>query len=184
VLIGASAGGLTAVQTVLRRLPRDFPWPVVVVQHLGQADDIGGWLALYAVNSALPVTEARDRAPLKPGVVHLAPAGYHLLVERTQRFALSADEKIRYVRPSIDVLFSSAADAYRAGCIGVILTGANDDGARGLKSVRSRGGLALVQDPAEAEVPQMPRAALELAGADDVLTLDAIGRRLAQLAAA
>ena len=182
VLVGASSGGLAAVQRLLRGLDAAFALPVVVVQHLGQGDDVLTWTGLLAAASKLPVVEARHRAPVRAGVVQIAPAGYHLLIERTRTFALSAEEKVLHVRPSVDVLFHAAADVYRGGCVGVVLTGANDDGARGLEEIRSRGGIAIVQDPAEAEAPQMPAAALRQAGADYTLALAEIPGVLNRLA--
>ena len=182
VAIGASVGGLEALKQVLGALPAGYPWPVLALLHTsaGYRDfQLDRLLAQYCV---LPVREAEPRMALETGVVHVAPAGYHLLLEKDLRFSLSVDEKVSYVRPSADVLFDSLADAVGARAVGVILTGANDDGAAGLAAIRARGGLALVQDPAQAQAPQMPRAALRVAGADEVLSLAAIGARLAALA--
>lgn len=181
VAIGASIGGLEALKQVLGALAADYPWPVIVLLHTSAGYRGTRLDTLLAQYCALPVREAEARRPLESGVVHLAPAGYHLLVEQNLRFSLSVDEKVSYVRPSADVLFESLAEAMGAGAIGVILTGANDDGAAGLAAIRARGGLALVQDPGEAQAPQMPQAALRVAGADHVLSLAAIGARLAAL---
>ncbi len=181
VAIGASVGGLEALKQVLGALPADYPWPVLALLHTsaGYRDtQLDNLLGKYC---AMPVREAQARMPLEAGVVHLAPAGYHLLVEQDLRFSLSVDEKVSYVRPSADVLFESLAEAVGARAVGVILTGANDDGAVGLAAIRACGGMAIVQDPAEAQAPQMPQAALRIAGADHVLRLDAIGPRLAGL---
>ena len=179
--IGGSAGGLEALKKLLPALPADYPWAVVVVVHAS-----GGYRdtrldAVLAQCCALPVREAQPRQPAQPGVVHVAPVGYHLLLEKDRRFALSVDEKVSYVRPSIDVLFDSLADACGRRCVGVILTGANEDGAAGLAAIRRGGGLALVQDPAEARAPQMPEAALRVAGADAVLKLHNLAARVAGL---
>ena len=181
VAIGASIGGLEALKQVLGALQADYPWPVIVLLHTSAGYRGTRLDTLLAQYCALPVREAEARRPLESGVVHLAPAGYHLLVEQNLRFSLSVDEKVSYVRPSADVLFESLAEAVGAGAIGVILTGANDDGAAGLAAIRARGGLAIVQEPAEAQAPQMPQAALRVAGADHVLSLAAIGARLAAL---
>jgi two-component system chemotaxis response regulator CheB len=181
VAIGASIGGLEALRVLLPALPADYPWPLIVLLHSSAAYRDSRLDGLLAKSCALPVREAQPRALLQPGVVHVAPAGYHLLLEADLRFALSVDEKVSYVRPSADVLFESVADACGAHCVGVILTGANEDGAAGLAAIRRGGGLALVQDPAEAQAPQMPQAALQLAGADEVLNLQGIGARLAAL---
>ncbi len=179
--IAGSAGGLEALKLVLGALPADFPWPVIALLHTsaGYRDT---WLGtLLEPCCALPVREAHARLPLEGGIVYLAPAGYHLLVEQDLRFSLSVDEKVSYVRPSADVLFESLAEACGAGAVGVILTGANEDGAAGLAAIRARGGLGIVQDPRDARAPQMPQAALQLAGADQVLRLDQIGPALAAL---
>ena len=178
VVIGCSTGGLKALSTVLSRLRADLPVPVIVVCHRGQDDDNGLLVELLARQSPLPVQEAEERQPVTPGIVHLAPSGYHLLIEADRRFMLSTDVRVRFVRPSVDVLFAAAADVYAESLLAVVLTGANDDGADGLVQVRQRGGYALVQDPNEAEAPQMPLAALTRAGADEVLTLSAIARRI------
>lgn len=165
VVIGASAGGPGALQQLLPALDPDLDAGVVVLVHVGS----GGPDLLPSLldrTSALPVVLAEERRPVASGVVHVAPGGYHLLVGRERHFALSADEKVCYSRPSIDVLFKSAGEAYQDALAGVVLSGASSDGADGLKRIRQLGGLALVQEPAEAEVPVMPQAALEQAGAD------------------
>jgi len=184
VAIAASVGGLEALKQVLGDLPATFPWPVIALLHTSAGYRDTQLESLLGQRCALPVCEAEARMPVAAGVVHVAPAGYHLLVEKDLRFSLSVDEKVSYVRPSADVLFESLAEAVGAGAIGVILTGANDDGAAGLAAIRARGGLALVQDPAEARAPQMPQAALRLAGADQVLRLSQVGPALTALAAA
>ncbi|MFI4980902.1 MAG: chemotaxis protein CheB [Nevskiales bacterium] len=181
VAIGASVGGLEALKQVLGALPADYPWPVIALLHTSAGYRGTRLDTLLGQRCALPVREAEARRSLEAGVVHIAPAGYHLLVEQDLRFSLSVDEKVSYVRPSADVLFESLAEAVGARAVGVILTGANDDGAAGLAAIRARGGLAIVQDPQEAQAPQMPQAALRVAGADHVLRLEAIGARLAAL---
>lgn len=178
VVIGCSTGGLKALGIVLSGLRADLPVPVIVLCHRGQDDDSDLLAELLARQSPLPAHEAEERQPVTPGIVHLAPSGYHLLIEADRRFMLSTDIRVRFVRPSVDVLFASAADVYAESLLAVVLTGANDDGADGLVQVRRRGGYALVQDPNEAEAPQMPLAALARAGADEVLTLTAIARRI------
>lgn len=165
VVIGASAGGPGALQTLLARLDRDLPAAVVVVNHVGQ-DGPDLLPDVLAARSALPVALARERMPVTGGRVHVAPAGYHLLIETDRHFSLSVDPKVCFSRPSIDVLFETAARAYQKSLIAVVLTGASSDGAEGLAQVRQWGGLALVQTPEDSEVPTMPRAALERAGAD------------------
>lgn len=182
VAIGASAGGLDALKIVLGGLPPGYPCAVVALLHSSPRYGGSQLDLLLQRCCALPVSEAQPRQAARPGAVYVAPAGYHLLLERDLRFALSVDEKVSYARPSIDVLFDCVADACGAAAVGVILTGANDDGAAGLAAIRARGGLALVQDPDEAQAPQMPRAAIRLAGADGILTLGGLAARLAALA--
>ncbi len=194
VVVGCSLGGLRALQTVLADLPADFPGTVVIVQHREAGSD-ETLVELLRQHSRLPVGEPEDKDPILPGRVYLAPPDYHLLIETTKRppdhpttrlpdhptmrlpghFALSTDEPVNYARPSIDVLFESAADAYGERVIGVILTGANADGAQGLAAIKRRGGLTIVQDPATAEAPAMPEAAIAAAQVDAVLPLQEIG---------
>jgi two-component system chemotaxis response regulator CheB len=181
VAIGASWGGLQAVSTVLGDLPAGFPAAIVVVLHRGQED---GMLAgLLDRAGPLAVHDAEDKDPLTPGAVLVAPPDYHLLVEGDV-VALSVDEPVAFSRPSIDVLLSSAAASHGARAVGVVLTGANGDGASGLRDIRRRGGVAIVQDPAEAERPEMPRAALAACPGAQVRPLSAIAPELAQLVGA
>lgn len=179
VVIGVSAGGLDALSTLLPALPKDFPLPILVVQHrLAGSDD-------YLAQSldricAVQVKEAEEKEKLKQGTVYLAPADYHLLIERDETIALSIDAKENYSRPSIDVLFESAAYVWASLLIGMVLTGANSDGAKGLALIKQRGGTTIVQDPETAEYDTMPRAALPCA--DYVLPLPEIGTHLNTLA--
>jgi len=173
-VIGASVGGVAALRAVLSALPADLPAAVIVVQHTG-AREVQGLCEVLALGSALPVVEAQQRQKAEPAKVYLAPSGYHLLVEQNGRFSLSLDEKVCHVRPSVDVLFQSAVRAWGRMLIGVVLTGSNEDGAEGLKWVRRAGGYCIVQDPLTAESPEMPKSALDVAGADAVLPLDLIG---------
>jgi two-component system, chemotaxis family, protein-glutamate methylesterase/glutaminase len=174
IVIGASWGGLHAVGEILGALPEDTDAAVVVAQHRRADVSEGGLAGLLRVRTALPVADADDKAPIERGAVYLAPPDYHLLIQRGY-FSLSKDEHVHHARPSIDVLFESGADAYRERVIGVILTGANADGASGLAEVKRRGGVAVVQDPGTAERREMPSAALALTAADAVLPLSEIG---------
>lgn len=180
VVMGASRGGLRALAVILAGLPGDFPLPVAVVLHRVPDDDhhLAG---LLQAHSALPVVEAEDKTPWLPGRVYLAPADYHLLID-AEGLALSNDEPVQYSRPSIDVLFESAADILGGRVIGVLLTGANADGAAGLLRLKQRGGLTLVQDPAQAEAPEMPAAAIAAAAATKILKLEEIARVLIKAA--
>lgn len=173
VVVGSSWGGVTALGRLLAGLPADLAAPVVVAQHRRDAPSM--LARLLERQTGRTVCEAADKDKLTPGTVYLAPAGYHLLVERPGHLALSTEGPVRFARPSIDVLFESAATAYRSGAVGVVLTGTNDDGAAGLAAIVARGGHAVVQDPASAERAAMPLAALATGIAATVLPLDEIG---------
>jgi two-component system chemotaxis response regulator CheB len=180
VVIGASTGGVNALQKVLAPLPADFALPILVVQHrLPAPDDF----LTFSLNEScsLRVKEADEKELVKPGYVYLAPANYHLLVERDKTLSLSVDARVCYSRPSIDVLFETAAEAYRSGLIGIILTGASNDGTAGLKKIKEKGGLTIVQDPAAAESAVMPRSAIRGVSVDRILSLAEIASLLAQL---
>jgi len=179
IVVGCSLGGMHALEVILNAMPRDFCIPIAVVQHRHRASN-ETLPSHFRQFSRLPVVDVDDKQWIRPGTVYLAPANYHLLVERGE-FSLSVDEKVRYSRPSIDVLFQSAADAYGDRVIAVVLTGANDDGAEGVRRVKSRGGIVIVQDPATAEAPEMPRAAIAGASVDRILPLDRIGPFLIEL---
>lgn len=179
VAIGTSWGGLAALSALLGDLPADFGIPVVVVQHRGN-DTEPLLTQLLQDATALEVREAEDKDPLISGTALIAPANYHLLVDEGHA-SLTIEEPVRFSRPSIDVMFSSAADTYGSGVIGVVLTGANEDGARGLADIVKRGGRALVQDPKSAEIPVMPQAAIRAVPTSQVLPLDALGPRLVEL---
>jgi two-component system chemotaxis response regulator CheB len=177
--IGTSWGGLAALSKLLRALPPDFGLPVVVVQHRGKDSD--RLLAdLLQDTTDLKVCEVEDKEPLTRGVIHIAPANYHTLVDLGY-LSLTLEEPVRFSRPSIDVMFTSAADTYGPGAIGVVLTGANEDGARGLADIVKRGGLALVQNPRTAEIPIMPQAAVKAVPNAEILELDALAPRLIEL---
>jgi len=175
ICVGASWGGLHAIGRLLADIPDDLEQPIVIAQHRAPDSAAGTFPDIIGRQTPRRVVDVEDKAPIERGRVYLAPADYHLLIEPGS-FALSVDERVKHARPSIDVLFESAADAYREGVIGVILTGANEDGASGLARIKERGGVAVIQDPADAERPLMPRAAIAATVADAVLPLDAIGR--------
>lgn len=164
VVMGASLGGRQVIETLLAGLPADFPAPLLVVLHRGKEPD-ETFATMLRQRSPLPLEEAEDKQAIRPGRVYLAPPDYHLLVERiaeqaTLFLSLSTEAPVWYARPSIDVLFESAADACRERTLGVILTGNSQDGARGLARIRRLGGAAVVQDPVTAEGKIMPKAAL------------------------
>ena len=180
IAIGVSAGGMSALSHILPAFPEGFPMAIVIVQHV--RCDAGDLMAsVLEVHTVLPIKEADEKEPIHSGRMYIAPAGYHLLIEPDRTFSLSVDAKVNYARPSIDVLFESAADVYGDQLIGVILTGANTDGSKGLRRVAEYGGLTVVQDPKSAEVDQMPRAALATAPVDHVMSLKDIGSFLVKL---
>lgn len=180
VVIGCSAGGLLALETILAALPATFPLPILVVQHRSAESEL--LCEVLQGRSRLQVRDVLDKEPIEAGCVYVAPPDYHVLVEPGE-FSLSTEERVRFARPSIDVALQSAADAYGARLIGVVLTGANDDGAAGVQRIERRGGRVIVQDPETAEVARMPAAALEVARAAEVLPVEGIGPRLLELAA-
>jgi two-component system chemotaxis response regulator CheB len=178
VVVGASFGGFDALKVMLAGLPASFPLPLAIVQHQGSpGTGMAGLLQRYA---SLVVVDAEDKDELRPGVVYLAPPGYHLLAEHGS-LALSVDPPVVHARPSVDVLFESAADAYGPAAIGVILTGTGHDGAAGLARIKARGGLAIVQDPMTAARSAMPEAALASTAVDWILPLERIAARLIEL---
>jgi two-component system chemotaxis response regulator CheB len=170
VAVGASAGGVEALLQLFSALPAGFALPLVTVLHL--PDNRESLLTeLLATRCAIPVREITDKQPLEPGVLYVAPPGYHVLLESGLAFSLSCDAPVRFSRPSIDVLFESLADALGANFAAVVLTGANDDGALGLARAGAGGALTVVQDPREAQVGDMPRAAIAARAPDFILTL-------------
>jgi two-component system chemotaxis response regulator CheB len=178
IAIGASAGGLNAVSRLLGLLPADFEVPIAIVQHRSKES-----LALAEVVQAattLRVLEVEDKQPLEPRTVYIAPPDYHLLID-DGRFSLSTDDLVRFSRPSIDVFFDSAADAFGPRLIGIVLTGANSDGSQGLLTIAERGGQTLVQDPATAEIAVMPAAAQNAVPKAKVLSIEALAEHLIRL---
>jgi two-component system chemotaxis response regulator CheB len=179
VVVGASWGGLRALERVLAPLPADFGLPIAVVQHRAGGRD-GALSELLDGRTRLRVRDCEDKDALAPGRVHVAPPGYHLLVEEGH-VALSTEAPVHHSRPSIDLLFDSAARFHGRGAIGVLLTGAGSDGAAGLRELRRRGGFAIVQDPDDAERAEMPAAGLRAAGADAVVPLAGVAPLLVEL---
>jgi two-component system chemotaxis response regulator CheB len=180
VVVGVSAGGLNALTHLLAGLPADFPLALVIVQH--RSRDSHALCEVLQRSSALPIHEVTDKMPTEPGSVYVAPPDYHLFVEDDE-LSLSVDAPEMYSRPSIDLAFESAADSRGARVIGVVLTGANHDGARGLRRIFERGGRAIVQDPATAEVAVMPAGALSAVPEATVVTLEELPQTLIDLAA-
>jgi two-component system chemotaxis response regulator CheB len=180
VVIGASAGGVEALLSLLADLPATWRLPLVVVMHLPEGRN--SLLAqVFGQRLRMPVAEAADKAVLKDGTLYFAPPSYHLSIERERVFSLSCEPPVLWSRPSIDLLMSSAADAYGASLAGILLTGANQDGAKGMRDIRLAGGLTAVQHPEDAEVATMPRAAIALHAPDFVLPLRELRDLLVQL---
>lgn len=177
VVIGTSAGGVQALLDILPQLPADFPVPVMAVVHI-PADRNNILAPLFASKCALQVKEAEDKEKAAPGVVYFAPSDYHLLVEANGDLALSSDEPVNFSRPSIDILFESAADTYGKHLLAVLMTGANDDGARGLQAIFKAGGRTFVQDPSTAYARAMPEAGLNFCPNAQVESLQGIVEQL------
>ncbi|MFD1697332.1 chemotaxis protein CheB [Roseibium aestuarii] len=173
VIIGASAGALDALTEILPALPADYPLPVFVVVHV-PPDKRSVLADIFAARCALPVIEAEDKEPVQSGVIYFAPPNYHLLLEDTGSIALTTEEEVLFSRPSIDVAFESAAEAWGSNLIGVVLTGANHDGSRGLATILRGGGTALVQTPEGAYARAMPEAAIAACPQAKVLSLSGI----------
>ena len=177
VVIGASAGGVEALSEILPALPATFRPALLIVLHLPR-ERPSLLVEIYEKRCALPVREADDKEPVEPGTVYFAPPDYHMLVEKSRQIALSTDEPVHFSRPSIDVLFESAADVYGGRLLGIILTGANADGAAGLHAIHRAGGVTVVQQPDSAKVPLMVVSALQRNPADFILSLPEIGALL------
>lgn len=182
-VIGVSAGGLAALEKILPVLDKDFSMPVFIVQHISPHSE--SYLPThFNTRCKIRVKEAEDKEFAEQSVVYFAPPNYHLLLEMERTLALSLEERVNFSRPSIDVLFETAAAAYGSELIGIILTGANGDGAQGLAAVKTRGGLTIVQSPESAEVPTMVRAALNATEVDHILELEEIAPLLNALSQA
>jgi len=180
IAIGASWGGLEAIGRLLSALPPDLNSAVAVVQHRGP-DSLHGVMRQYLANrTPLEVIDAEDKDPIEPGKVYIAPADYHLLVDKGT-LGLSLEAPVAMSRPSVDVLFASAADSYGPDVTAVVLTGANADGSQGAVAVKQAGGTVLVQDPNEAERPEMPEAVIATGAVDGVYPINDIAARLAEL---
>ena len=180
VVIGASAGGVNALLDILPGLPKAYPYPVVVVLHVmkGRQNQLA---EVFQQRLAVRVLEAADKDELRPGTLYFAPAGYHLSVEEGGLLSLSQEEPVHFARPAIDITMQSAADVYGEQLVGILLTGANQDGAAGMAAIGAAGGLTVVQDPAEAQVAVMPNEAIRLRQPDLVLTLQEIRNLLLKL---
>ena len=177
IVIGSSAGGLNALRTILTMLGPDFKIPIIIVQHTSPSSD--NYITTYLDELCnLTVKEADEKEVIVNGHVYFAPPNFHLLVEENKTFSLSIDERVNFARPSIDVLFDTATYSFKDQLIGIILTGANHDGALGMKKIKQAGGLCIVQDPNTAEVDSMPLSAIHTAKVDHILSLTEIANLL------
>ncbi len=180
IVIGVSAGGMEALPIILEPLPEDFPVPILIVQHISPHSD--GYLPRYLDSICrVKVREAEEKDVLRPGTVYVAPANYHLLVEEDRTLSLSVEERVNFARPSVDVLFETASEAFGSRVVGIILTGANRDGSMGLKKIRQNHGLCIVQSPETAFAHDMPRAAIAACPVDHILPLHQISPFLCRL---
>ena len=174
IVIGVSAGGIMTLNTILRHLPSDFALSIIIVQHQHPHSD--AFIAEFLDNRcSLTVKQADEKEIIMPGKIYIAPPNYHLMIEEDRTFSLTIDKRVHYARPSIDILFETAADVFNEKLVGIILTGANDDGSRGLKKIKESGGLTIVQDPDTAEIDTMPKAAIASTKIDYILPLEKIG---------
>lgn len=173
VVIGTSAGGLTALSTLLEKLPFNYPLPIIIVQHRSKEPrDL--LEEILQTKCKLKVKQADEKESIESGFVYIAPPDYHLLIENDYTFSLTADEAVLYSRPSIDVLFESAASVYANSLVGIILTGANSDGAIGIRTIAEKNGLTIAQNPDEALFPAMPLASIETKKVNHIFTLSEI----------
>ncbi len=182
VVIGGSAGSLEVLRAIVRELPQSLPCPVVIVIHLPSHSS--GLAALLGADTGLRVKQAEDKEPIAAGTIYIAPPSYHLLIESQRSFALSVDAPVHFSRPSIDVLFETACDVYGASLVGVLLSGASEDGAAGLQEIHAAGGTTIVQSPLSAEVAIMPAAAMALFEPSHVWSPNEIASGLTQLLSA
>lgn len=180
VVIGTSAGGLFALSTILEALPAHFPLPIMVVQHRSK-DEKSLLEELLAQKCKIGVRQAEEKEKIQPGMVYFAPPDYHLLIERNRTFSLTSDARVNYSRPSIDVLFETAAMVYRDKLLAFILTGANHDGAAGIVRIRQLGGTTCAQNPQTARYPMMPQAAIDTGSVQQILELEQIPQLLLQI---
>ena len=173
IVIGVSSGGMSAMKVLFAGLPSTFATPIIIVQHINARSD-SQWIELLNQKSPLPIKEADEKEKIERGIIYIAPPNYHLLVEKDKTFSLTIDERVNFARPAIDVLFETAAEAYTNKLVGVILTGANNDGTNGRKVIKKYGGVTIAQDPETAESSYMPASAIAAVEMDYILSLEKI----------
>jgi two-component system chemotaxis response regulator CheB len=180
IVLGVSSGGMNALKIIFAALPANFSMPIIIVQHVGANSD-SQWIQLLNEKSNLHLKEADEKETIEKGKVYFAPPNYHLLIEKDKSFSLTIDERVNFARPSIDVLFETAAEAYKKKLIGIVLTGSNSDGTKGIKRIKECGGLAIIQDPKTAESAYMPTSAIDAIKADYILSLEDIVQLLIKI---
>ncbi len=180
VMIGGSAGSFQVVTRIIASLPKNYSLPIFLCLHRLKHVR-SGFVEALSIKSALPICEPNDKDPIKPGVIYLAPANYHMYIELGNKFSLSTEEPVNHSRPSIDLSFMSAAYNYKRKLVGIILSGANRDGAVGLKKVKENGGLTVIQDPSECQVATMTNACLQIVQVDHVYSTTEIIRFLSKI---
>jgi len=180
IVMGVSSGGMSAMKIMLPIFPKNFSIPVIIVQHIG-ARAVNEWIKLLHNKCRIHIKEADEKELIEPGNVYIAPANYHLLIEKDRTFSLTIDERVNYARPAIDVLFESAAETYGKSLIGIVLTGSNHDGTAGIKRIQECGGLTIVEDPATAQSAFMPASAISAIQPDYILPLKEIIETLVKL---
>lgn len=180
VLIGASAGGMNILPDIISGLKEFFPLPIIIVNHLAPSSD-NYFVSILKNHTSLKVKEADEKEDISKGYIYTSPPNYHLLIEDDRTFCLSVDQRYNYARPSIDLLFFSAAEVYKSKTIAVILTGANNDGAKGSEKINKKGGILIVQDPSTAYMPIMPQSVIDLCKPDFILSPEKIANQLNSL---
>ncbi len=180
IVIGASYGGLEAIKCILNELPRKFKTPVIIVLHIGN-NNISSFLSLLNRNENLTVKEAEEKESIKAKTIYFAPPNYHLQIEDELSFSLSTAEKVNFSRPSIDVLFETAAWTFKHKLIGILLTGSNSDGSEGLKTIKEYGGTTIVENPETAFAKTMPQSGIKKSPPNFILNLEDIAKKIVEL---
>jgi len=180
IVIGSSAGGLYVLISLLKELSVDYPLPIILIQHRSN-ENTEMFEEVLQHSCKMKIKQADEKENVIPGIIYVAPPGYHLLIEQDRSFSLSSDGPVKFSMPSIDVTFESAAEVYKRALVGIILTGASDDGATGIKTIKQNKGLTIAQDPNEAQFPFMPRAAIETGGVDMIWPIKNIQQFLLEL---
>lgn len=173
IVMGVSSGGMNAMRVMFSQLPKHFNTPIIIVQHVGIHSD-NKWIEIINKDCHLNVKEADEKEKIEKGNIYIAPPNYHLLVEKDKTFSLSIEDKVNFARPAIDILFETAAEAYRDKLIGVIMTGSNHDGTMGMTRIKELGGMTIAEDPKTANSPYMPASAIAAMQPEYIVSLENI----------